>query len=319
MSTTAARGQGGRPPGSPATAPGVSKDPQTDPTTLFNRLNQDAQRLRTEMNVPSRGWSHDGRRIDFTRWYGEDTGNMLMAEHLARTLVSDLGAQTNLLRQLIALANADPATDPALVLAIAYRESGPLAVSTSTEPVNTFGRGGLDFLGSQLPSLRPMLPPGYGSRWETHDADGNLFSVRNEQGRIAHPALVPPNELLVAYGVTIRAARETFLREATERGLDTSNLSPRALRAWTMAFFAAPGGRPFGSQEPGIGGVTAMTHLQRLMDAGQANGLNDILTNPQIRRYQIVQRGLVTAGEAELVSGLVTGNNAGGTVVEVPD
>jgi hypothetical protein len=232
---------------------------------------------------------------------------MLMVEHMIRQ-ITDLDQFRSVLRQLSALGSIDPHFDPGLTLAIAYRESGPLILNTSSSRVQTYESGGLDFLGRQLPDLRRRgyIPPGFGARWEALPPG----KIRNELGHWVQPALVPKNELIVAYGATIRQARDVFLREAKARHFDLGSLSPRALRAWTMVFFAAPGGRSFGEREGRIGGTTVLTHLQTLIRQGRASDLNDILTNRQLVRYQIVKRGRVSAAEAEMVDKINTmGNN----------
>jgi hypothetical protein len=133
---------------------------------------------------------------------------------------------------------------------------------------------------------------------------------------------VPMRELVVATGVALSLARETFLREA---GVDPSDLTPFALRAWTMIFFAAPGGLSFREYRnairmPGtlastvLGGITILTRAQELIRDNPALDLSTVLLHEELKGmsaprtqkerekgYDIVQRGLISAGEAEIL------------------
>lgn len=260
--------------------------------------------LRGRYGVPSpRGWptSH-GTRIDFTRHFARDVGNEIVVYMLSQGACSG-SVRDRIQRMLGDLQRANPAFDPALTLAIAFRESES-RIFGGVSKVDTFDAGGLDFLGSELDALRPSIPAGYGSSWRRA-----ACSISPETGTEVCPALVPRNELIVAYGVTINARRGRFFQEAQSRGLDTSVLTKEALRAWTQVFFGAPGGYEYeaklGNDPPArrLGGITVLTWLNHLIREGKAKNLNDILTLDVFRRYDFVRRALISAGEAELIEG----------------
>jgi hypothetical protein len=126
---------------------------------------------------------------------------------------------------------------------------------------------------------------------------------------------VPVNELIIAYGAFINRAQDEFLTRARALGLDVSGLTPLSMRAWTQIFFAAPHSRSFqdwqraGGRAREFGGFTALTLAHRLIAQGRASDLNEALRHPDLvgppgsrqRGFDIVQRGLLSAAEAEMI------------------
>lgn len=124
-----------------------------------------------------------------------------------------------ILRQLAALSESLPDLDVALVVAIAIREShlsrGYL-LGGSTVPLDTYDLGGLDNLGAALGrGARELIPPGYSegeTRWE---------AARSRDAFEGHSrvdaALVPSDELFVAYGVYIEHIRRRYVEPAVGR------------------------------------------------------------------------------------------------------
>ena len=271
-----------------------------------------AEQLREELFIPPpRGWPAQDRRIDLSR--NVRGRNVLLAVQLAEGLCGS-SIPAHITAQLAALQRNDPDFDAALTLAVAFREHGPQILSRSAQRVNSLG-GGLDFLGLELNALRNAgyIPSPYGGNWE---AIGRRRISSEPAGGspglgIPYPARVPRNELFVAYGATLRARRVAFLREAQALGLDTTVLTPRAIRAWTQIFFGGPGGYPYreryGNDPPRrvgrafFGGMTALQWMDSLIERGEAKNLNDILVHDALRRFHRVRRGLVSVGDAELV------------------
>lgn len=199
-------------------------------------------------------------------------------------------------------------SDAALVAALSFRESGFRAWSASDEKLETYGSGGLDFLGANLGLMRSRyLPPGYGRSWRTSLED------TNESGEKILAAIVPQRDLPVAYGAWLLFSKDSFEKAAKSQGFSQSDLdhmSTDARRAWTAVFFAAPGGVEYGKPHRNssllIGGVTILSHLKALIEAKkaknvQSRGLDDILSSPELYQYVNVRAAVAVAGNAALL------------------
>ncbi|HXI21870.1 MAG TPA: hypothetical protein VNH46_12320, partial [Gemmatimonadales bacterium] len=127
-----------------------------------------------------------------------------------------------------------PDVDQSLILAIAFRESGPLVLGSRTRLVDTFHQGGLDRLYREAPRLehqgflprrvRRALRPGSTSATE---------GTTPRRTRRAAAALIPQRDLIVAYGAVIRDRYHRFVHRAAAAGLSTDDLDTRARRIWT--------------------------------------------------------------------------------------
>ena len=127
-----------------------------------------------------------------------------------------------ILRQLAALSEHLPALELALVVAIAIREShlsrGAL-LGGSTVLLDTYSLGGLDNLGAALGrGAGALIPPGYsaGERRWTAAPERDAFEGHS---RVA-AAMVPSDELFVAYGVYIEHVLRRYLEPAIGRALE---------------------------------------------------------------------------------------------------
>jgi len=263
------------------------------------------------LGIPADGWvagtAGRARRIGLHR-PAPSGERRLLTEQVLERVAADPAARRSLVQQLAALRSVDPELDPALVVAIAARESGPGVVSASASRFHTHRAGGLSHLGAELDRL--PLPDGVGGRW-TPEAPGS----ENEHGRPRRAAWVPRNEALVAYGAVLRERRELFEGHVHEvfgpRAADLlEGLDGTARRAWIQVTF----GGPFGaSHVPGrdsgraFGVRTALEMLRERMATGQARDLNDVLHDAELSRHHRVRRALVTAAEAELLDGRLPG------------
>ena len=146
--------------------------------------------------------------------------------------------------------------------------------------------------------IRP--PRGFGP-WPTGAA------AINEAGRPAQGAMVPRDELLVAYGLELRSSARIFeAHVSTVFGDDAdrmlSEMSPEARRAWTQITFGGPGGAHFregATYGTNFGSRTALEMLHHEIGEGRAADLDDVLTNEALGEYTRVRRGRVTAAESE--------------------
>jgi hypothetical protein len=167
-------------------------------------------------------------------------GNRINVEYMAQRISTEALAN-RINDQLRTLVENDPDADPALILVIAFRESGINVLSTRPTPIETFGRGGLDHLGSNLERYRDLgyLPEGYGERWREAPRRRNpeTATPANPKGDWVYPAIIPRNELIVAYGMVIRDSREIFESTARAIGFDLDRLTQRARRAWNQIAF----------------------------------------------------------------------------------
>jgi hypothetical protein len=283
-----------------------------------NSQAEDVGRARQAFRIPfdpasgQGGWVvHAGgtRRIDLSRSTQGHSPPLYQGvlSHLADVDEGPRSAGASVTRQLDALAADDPDFDPALVLMIASREASPGAVLTaSRDQIETYDSGGLDNLGSLVRRHRITPPQGFGPWAPYAVGDGNEHGVR------VTAAYVPRNEQLVAYGLVIRRARETFMRRARDVMASRPDvlaqlhhLPIEVLRVWTQIAFGASGGAPFvrGRNVGGRFGVrTALEILLRAIEEGRAKGFEDVLNLPELQEFDVVRRGLVTAAESTLLA-----------------
>ncbi|GAB4533718.1 MAG: hypothetical protein Tsb0014_19390 [Pleurocapsa sp.] len=272
-----------------------------------------ARQLRNELNIPDRGTGVRGgwvitdnsgysRRIDFSRWR-RNTAWMIDVERLITKISFDNNISQSLLKQLRASKITSPDLDPALALAIGYRESGNILLKPKGR-ASTYISGGLDHLREEMRSSNFKIPPGYnqGSNKWRRPTSIEEPNDKSELGGSIAPASVPKSELLVAYASTVEYRKNLFIRAAQAEGFDTSHLSTRALRTWTTIFFMAQGGKRYGETSGKIGGITVLTRLKHLQQSGgESLDLNAILNKLELQEYHIVKRGIVSAGEAEMI------------------
>lgn len=275
-----------------------SYQPFESGTTIRQEVGPMVEDLRTQLGIPSpRGWMGRGERIhriDFTR-IGQSGDRLLVAEILSQ--MSNPRVARQIRSQLDALRTTRHPVDSDLILAIAYRETEGKIFSFNGPDIFSYGESGLDRLYAIMGDLRKggYIPEGFGSNWR--DAGGGS-------------AWIPRNEIIVAFGAAINRAQDIFYREAHNLGLDTSRLSQRARRAWTMIFF----NNPTIGRSTAPGGVSILMQAKNLIEQNPALDLNTALLHEDLKglsvprnqeqRYlgiDIVQRGLITAAESNVL------------------
>lgn len=183
------------------------------------------------------------RLTDRSRGYTSFQGGMRLYRRLSRL---DTAAElTHVIGSLTRLGHL-PCFDKYLVLAIAFRESGSLVLSSRTSTVDSFHQGGLDRLYAEAPRLarEGVLPADVRTRLRagsTAETEGSTVTRR----RHAAAATIERRDLLVAYGAVVNDRFQRMRERATALGLDTAGLSGRARRLWTALFFGGPGGLPY--------------------------------------------------------------------------
>lgn len=243
-----------------------------------------------ESRIPNLTDSHHAK--EFYRMEGNHLWAESELQYMARL---DRGSVQNLLQKASELKKLRPDADPALAWATSFREAGSCSWQASERLVESarmgglFCSGGLNNLGS-LPSK--YLPPGYRGKWQ------------NE----GYGASLPQKDLSIAYGAWLLFSKDEFEKSAlkfgfTQRQLDS--LSSDARRAWTSVFFAVTGGYHYGARHSDFfdvpGGDTVLTHLQALIAAHKASGLEDILRSPELDSYKIVRLSLAVTANASLL------------------
>jgi hypothetical protein len=208
--------------------------------------------------------------------------------------------------------------DRNLVLAIGFRESATLVLSSRRTPVDTFDQGGLDRLYSEAPRLRRdgLLPPEIARELRpgtTRATEGTTTT----RVRSAAAALIPQRDLLVAYGAVIADRFTRFRHRADRAGLDIASITPRARRIWTALFFGGPNGLDYEvfngqsarlSRDPGWMGshFGANTIITFLVAAGLS--AEDILRlherERQLYRATRTMSAFIVTAEAEVLDAL---------------
>lgn len=205
--------------------------------------------------------------------------------------------------------------DRNLALAIAFRESGSLALSSGDTPVNSFVSGGLDHLNRERARLvRGGFIPRDVSRGWTEGVSDWTEGTEASTIRWSHPVMLPQRDLLIAYGGVVAGRRRRFEQAAESRGLSIEGLSLRARRVWTAIFFGGPGGLRYDSFMRGLrahdgaqgwigshyGALTLMSFI-----AERGHSLNDILNietlEPQLYSLGRTRSAFIVTAEAEVL------------------
>lgn len=270
---------------------------------LPRRIESDAARTRRDLGIPEpNGWdTTSGGRQDISFWRRE-TGNRLVVSDVVDRLASDRDYARRVEGQIAAFAEFG-SRDPAMVMAIAYRESQRVAFTSSTRRVNTFDAGGGDNWGQDavLPDLERRAVCDVGDRW---DPAAPFRNPENDQE--VRPALIPGNELLIAYDAALQRAQDIFFRELRAAGFDPALISERAHRLGVMTAFAAEGGLPyeesFNDSPParGFGVRTLTTWMRSRVSRSEASSFNDVVFDPAVRRMHRFRAAVAALGVAEM-------------------
>jgi len=143
------------------------------------------------LGIPDGGWSHGISRLF-------DQGDIRLV-WLLRTL-SRKGASSAASRNL-RRATQFVHAEVMLTLITASREHAPAITTATDDFIDTYGQGGLDFLGAEMNQLG--LPRSITSQWTSQAPVRNL-----ESGSIIQPAQIPSRDQVLAYAAQINASFE---------------------------------------------------------------------------------------------------------------
>ena len=269
---------------------------------LPRRIESDASRTRRDFAIPEpNGWDTAHGRQDISFWRRE-TGNRLVVSDVVSRLAADRTYARRVEGQIAAIGESG-SRDPAMVMAIAFRESQGSAFTPSARRVNTYDAGGGDNWGRDavLRDLRRRAVCDAGDLWNSAPPFRN---PENNQQVI--PALVPGNELLIAYDAALQRAEEVFLRELRAAGFDPALISERAHRLGVMTAFAAEGGNPYQNRyndsppARGFGVRTLTTWMRSRVDRGEASGFNDVVSDRRVREMHRFRAAIAALAVTEM-------------------
>lgn len=244
------------------------------------------------LGIPPGGWSHGQSRL-FER------GEIRLYWLLHRL---SGGSASNLAAKNLARAIQFVSAEVMLTLVTAARENSQSIAANSSAPVNTFGQGGLDFLGAEMHTLG--LPRSVTAQWATRARFQNL-----ESGNFVQPANIPGKDQVLAYAAQINASFERRFKGHLRAclGLQATpaveNASRAALLVWKAYAFLAPGGgeydavRSIGSQIGQSFGIrTCLQYLQKSVDPMLS--LDLICTHQLLNQSEWVRIAKARAAEA---------------------
>lgn len=275
---------------------------------LAERLRREAEIVRAELDMPEGGWNTGYSRQGLE--FRERQGLRLRALAIAERLAGDAALAEQVDRQTRAIDLAG-GPDPALVVAVAFRESQMNALTTSGARVDTYDAGGGDDWGREavLPGLRDLAVCGAGNGWTSAPA-----RVNPENDREIVPALIPRRDLIIAYDAALRLAAgrlQTVLIGDIEPGQDTVPHSlpdsEEAVRILTLVAFAGSGGFPYRESmrdDPpgrGFGIITLVTWIRSRIDRGLNSSFEAALRDPAVRRYTRVRAAIAAEGVARML------------------
>lgn len=243
------------------------------------------------LGIPRGGWTQGISRL-FDR---SDVRIVWLLRALSGRGAS-IAASRNLLR---AIQFVD--AEVMLTLVTASREHAPAVTTNSLEFVDTFGEGGLDFLGAEMNRLG--LPRSVTSQWATRTPFRNL-----ESGSMIQPAEIPSRDQVLAYAAQLNASFQQrfkhYLRDCVgDKSADALAKSYRAsVLVWRAYAFLAPGGveydakRSLTSQLGQRFGIR--TCLQFIKSKDPAMPLDAVVTEPLLNQSEWIRIAKVRVAEA---------------------
>lgn len=283
---------------------------QANRAELESKIQESAQGVRAEFGIPAPPdhWRTDYRRQDLTNI--RDGRPALVPLLIARGLADSERVASTVHRQLRAMRGAYPNFDPSLTMAKAFWEGGGHWLQAGQASVNTFGTGGMDNFGAEdhFPRYRSQAPCGFARQWQGHE-DG-IPSRTNKAGDPVYPAEIPANELLVAYGLRLLAARQRAIEvlNAEFPSITYETLSLPTRRFLALVAFAGPYGYDYdrtahGDDPParGLGIDTLLQWSKARSEAGLLRSLDDLPFDVAIRRYHRLRGPLVVTAIARML------------------
>jgi len=219
----------------------------------------------------------------------------LLNELVRRGASRPASANLQLVDALVCRAFPEAKLSPFLVMTTAYREWAPSVTDRSTTRLNTYDRGGLDYLAAN--KARLGLPKAITDLWNSGGSFENEEIIAKKS--IVHPAEIPRMHQLLAYAAQTRLSFFLFTQwlqgnlPAFASGL-SHGLSTLARRVWQAYAFLAPGGQPHlcGSKPrhgQSFGVHSAAGFLDCLgKEKEQVPSLNDVVTETALHHTYFV-------------------------------
>ncbi len=210
-----------------------------------------------------------------------------------------------------------PEMSPMLVLTTAAREYYGAPTARGQQLIETFDKGGLDFLGKNKNHLG--LPKGITKRWIPVPPYKSPESHKLTNIPKVYPAKIPARDQVLAYAAQMRSSYANWEKHVkkvlgNEAGTAALNaLTDESRAVWQAYAFLAPGGnkfnttKPISSQHGGNFGVkSALGYLKhKAAQEGRPLNLNDITTDKAINGTHYVKTAKYRAAEADFFSDLI--------------
>ena len=274
-------------------------------------LDMRASLNRAQGGIPAAHVGRGGRQLDGWVARSDDRARRIglnaQGRLLVRTVLEHL-SRSERVRGLVvqALDTAEARygrVDPALVLAVATRESRGRAFENHGGRANMFHGGGIDFLSRQMKD-RTLFTAAETEGWRLTGA-----VARNEHDAQIQPVEIPHRDQMLAYAGAVEDAHRTFERTlraqfGEERAAELLNgLDPTSRRMWLSLAFTAPTGRAYEGPDRTYGKQFGLrTVLGRpVARSGGDPDLSSIANpDPFLDVFHHFRRARVTAAEANL-------------------
>lgn len=268
-----------------AAAARMYMEPRDHRVRLMNEIGE-------PLGVPAGGWSGGQSRL----MQNGDVRVVWLLRQLSRPSTAE--AVSRNLARAVQFVNAEVM----LTLVTASRESSSSIAATSGNVIDTFGQGGLDFLGGEYHNLG--LPRSVTASWASR------ARIRNaESGNFIQPANIPARDQVLAYAAQMNASFDrNFVRILrTILGTAASDTLGKATRAallvWKAFSFLSPAGNAFDSRKSlGVqlnmrfGVRTCLEYLHSKVD--QSLPLDLLLSHRPLNRSERIQIAKARVAEA---------------------
>jgi len=257
------------------------------------------------VGIPRGGWKHGQARLFENGdvrlvWLLRRLSHRSIAEHVA----------ANLARAMRFI----PGDLMLTIVTVARENSGGALTSVSMEKINTWERGGLDFLFAEKDRLG--LPRSITGTWDKIDP------FRSPETRnYVQPAKIPARDQVIAYAALLRFRYEQFFQAqfghivGRTAGASATQASRIAKLVWEAYAFLAPGGSDYrpgesvaGQSGQHFGCKTALQFLAHR--AGRAAGdrvdLNEILWLSDFNHVEYVRSAKIRVAEALFLERMLT-------------
>lgn len=267
---------------------------RADRAVLMNRIG-------AVLGMPAGGWLGQARLFD-----GHDVRIRWLLGRLAGP------NQAKLVAENVARAGRYVHGNLILAMVSAAREYDGSLRARGTAMINTYHRGGLDFLEKQ--KARLGLPRSVTSRW----MPGNPI-LNDETMNEVYPERIPAHDQLLAYAAQIassyvHAFQYHLQREFGEQaGEALAGASRASLLVWRAYAFLAPGGIPYDPAKPlghqlgqHFGSRSALGYYGHLAKGeGRDASLDDVLTDRGLDRLEWIHSAKTRAAETLFVERLL--------------